>query len=362
MSTEIQRYQPVSSAVAERAPTEIDQWVLVVRDVSTLASQIADTEFVPQGMRGNPAAVAACILAGREAGIGPMSALQNIHLVKGKPGQSALLMRQLVLAAGHSIRFVETTDTRCIIEGRRRGEEQWERVTFTADQARRAKIDLGGYPEDKLVARASVRLCRRKFADCIGGMPYTIEELEDGDVPGFEVDVPTPAGEPPVANAQPAKRTAKRRTATKASAARDEPTDGGGPYTAADAKAAEEHAQANRVESPVDGPPLPGEDGYDDTDDPTEQAKGGDKPATRDQLNKLHAQLGELDITERADKLTTVGLLVKRNLTSSQDLTIAEASGVIDLLERLLASEAPSKALDTVLAQLEESDQNGGAP
>jgi hypothetical protein len=93
-------------------------------------------------------------------------------------------------------------------------------------------------------------------------------------------------------------------------------------------------------------------------DGPTET---GD-PVTPAQLTKLHAQLNEFDIKERADKLTTVSLLVRRELGSSKDLTKTEASGVIDLLERLLADKEPGKALDVVLAAFEESEQNGAQP
>ena len=105
-------------------------------------------------------------------------------------------------------------------------------------------------------------------------------------------------------------------------------------------------------------PPLPDEEGFDDgASTPAARAtNGGDKPATRAQLNKLHAQLGDLEVTERADKLTTVGLLAGRQLTSSTDLTIAEASAVIDRLDKVLADPEPMKAFDAVLANAEESD------
>ncbi|WP_226353078.1 hypothetical protein [Pseudonocardia sp. ICBG601] len=120
-----------------------DSWTGVVADVARLAQNIANTEFVPAEMRGKPAVVTAAILAGREMGIGPMTALQHVHLVKGRPGQSAHLMRALVLAAGHDIDYVEVTDHRAIIRGRRSGETDWTQIEFTADQAKRARIQLG---------------------------------------------------------------------------------------------------------------------------------------------------------------------------------------------------------------------------
>lgn len=83
----------------------------------------------------------------------------------------------------------------------------------------------------------------------------------------------------------------------------------------------------------------------------------GPAMATRAQLNKLHAQLNQLEITERGDKLTTVGLLVRRpEITSSSELTKTDASSVIDLLDRVLEDPEPQKALDGTLAALEEND------
>ena len=46
-------------------------------------------------------------------------------------------------------------------------------------------------------------------------------------------------------------------------------------------------------------------------------------------------------------------MLIGRNIESSNDLTKAEASQVIDTLDRLLADDDPSAALDAVLAEAE---------
>ncbi|QWF78738.1 hypothetical protein [Amycolatopsis sp. CA-230715] len=348
--SELQRvdaHQQVSRPQHEvTAPTTLDQWVLVVRDVSKLATQIADTPFVPEGMRGNPAAVTAAILTGREMGLGPMTSLQHIHVVKGKPGKSAEIMRGMALAAGHHLRDVEVTDTRVVLEGRRRDEETWTRVTFTADQARRAKIDLGGYPEDKLYARATTRLCRRKFADVVGGIALTVDELEDADdLDPARATLTAPPGPAEPQAPQPAKRTAKRRTAPKNGApkAKVTPTDSSPP---------DPTAEPDRAAPP---PSLPGDDDHPATPDPTDASgdDAGEAPATRSQLDKLHAQLGDLDVDARGDKLTVVGQLVQRTLTSSNDLTKLEATQAIDILARVLDSDEPKRTLDAVLGELE---------
>lgn len=221
---------------------DTDSWTQVIAEVGDLASKISNTEFVPESLRGKTAAVAAAILSGREMGVPPMTALSSIHVIKGRPAQSAQLMRQLVLAAGHQLRTVEATDTRCVFEGRRKGEEDWQQVVFTADQARKARIDLGTYPEDKLYARATSRLCRRAFADVLGGMPYSTEELEDGDVDVGEAPaLPSAAGNGDTP--EPAKRTMQRRSRPRAA-----------PKTSK----TEPAPAAAESES---GPPLPGEDG-----------------------------------------------------------------------------------------------------
>jgi hypothetical protein len=336
----VEQYRaPAAPAVPDtrRASNELDDWVNVVRDVSALATQIADTPFVPDGMRGNPAAVTAAILTGREMGLAPMTSLQHIHVIKGKPGKSAEIMRAMVLAAGHDIREVEANDTRVVLEGRRRGEEMWTRVAFTADQARRARIDLGGYPEDKLYARATTRLCRRKFADVVGGIAATVDELEDGDFDDARPALPGQAEAP--------KRKAKRATATRAGVVR----------------AAEEFAppelDENSGAETYTAPPLPGEDGYDDTTpapaEPEQAELPVDGPATRSQLNKLHASLNDFGVTERADKLQMVGILARRELSSSSDLTKREASQVIDTLAGLADTDDPGRALDALLGQFE---------
>lgn len=88
--------------------------------------------------------------AGRyELDIDPLDALVNILSVHGRTGFYAEFMRRRIIQAGHDIRIVEANDTRAIVEGRRAGNENWERASFTARQGKAARIDLGGYPEDE---------------------------------------------------------------------------------------------------------------------------------------------------------------------------------------------------------------------
>lgn len=248
-----------ASAVAVPAPqlpvppmNDIDSWTQIVVQVVRLAEEICDTPFVPDGLRGSAPAVSAAILSGREMGLGPMTSLANIDVIKGKPTQKPLLMRAMIQSRGHKWVDVDVSDIRVIVKGCRKGESEWTEVTFTAAQAKQGGIDLGKYPADKLYARASSRLAKRKFADVIMGMAYSSDEAEDDDGP--DVDMTTgevTAGTAVPAIAAPPARTAQRKQRT--------------PQTSSPATAGSAAPQAPTEVAGGGLPPLPGEEEPDPT-------------------------------------------------------------------------------------------------
>ncbi|MGW3545865.1 hypothetical protein ACWDNI_35730 [Nocardia niigatensis] len=198
--TEIQPYgfgeATALQLVETTAPTRGDrsrEWLELFFQTEKAAQILAATDFAPPSMKGKPAAVAAAMMKGYELDIDPLDALGNIYSVHGQIGFKAEFMRRRIIQAGHEFTVVEANDTRAIVEGRRKGAEKWERASFTADQARKAKIDLGGYPEDKLVARATSRLVKRIFPDVMSGAAIA-EDLEDQArmvaVPSERADAP----------------------------------------------------------------------------------------------------------------------------------------------------------------------------
>lgn len=233
-------------APVSRADT--DSWIPVASDVIRLANLIAPTEFVPRSLRDSAPATAAAILYGREVGLPPMTALTQTHVIEGRPAMSAEAMRALVLAAGHSIEVVETTRARCELRGRRRGQERWTAVVVTVDEFRHLtgnpkKPNWQLYTRQMLQARASVELCRLVFPDVIHGF-RAVEEFDDLDDPQAESTTPAPTT-----------RVTRKRAAAKRSAPASTPL-----------------PLEQRPETPLSGPPLPGEDGY-------ETSPGGEAPA-----------------------------------------------------------------------------------
>jgi hypothetical protein len=179
-----QQYDAAPPAIVQAVPNEkTDAWALVIRPITTLAQQVADTDFVPRALRNKPAAVAAAILFGRELDMPPMHSLSGIHMVEGKPTLAAETMRAMVLAAGHELEYGEVTSSKVQARGRRTGQSSWTTIEWTLADAQRANVAKKqvwiNYPRQMLTARATAELCRLIFPDVTHGMRAT-EEVDDG--------------------------------------------------------------------------------------------------------------------------------------------------------------------------------------
>jgi hypothetical protein len=354
-----------SQPAREVATTDTDSWVQVVGQVAKLADHISGTEFVPRQLRGSAPAVAAAILYGREVGLPPMTALTQTHVIEGRPSMSAEAMRALVLAQGHQIEFLETTGAVCRMRARRSGSDTWAELMWTIDMARAASLtgkdNWKKYPRAMLVARCTADLCRMVFPDVIHGF-RAVEEMDDVASPDLEPDQ-IPAG--------PTTKVARKRAPAKKVAASSPPP-----------------LEARRQPEPVEGPPLPGEDGYDtaapapepveevaaggpvdstpavsgedsaasSTPDPPEESSSPEadtKPrkvsaAQRRMLMGSFNRLGLTDDSQRDHRLAITSDIVGRQVTSTGDLTPAEASRAIDTLARV-------KDLDGLVQLLEQT-------
>lgn len=157
------------------------------------AALMAKTGLVPEHFQNKPDDIVVVILTGRELGIPPMRALQEIHVIKGKPGLNARLMMALVQRAGHDIWIDPQSDAKsATCHGKRKGTSRVESFTFTWEDAKTAQLlNQKGqmyekYPKAMLMARAISGLCRMTFSDVVT-FGYTPEELETADSPGIEM-------------------------------------------------------------------------------------------------------------------------------------------------------------------------------
>lgn len=175
--------------------TALMAWAQEAELAYQMAQKLAATSFVPQSLRGKPGDIAAAILAGSELGLKPMATLKSIDIIQGTPALRAHAMRGLLQSQGHDIELVESTDTKCVMRGRRAGSETWQIVEWTTDRARLmgllAKDQWKKNPKGMLVARATGDVCRLIASDALHGMPYVSEELE-----GFTTGEVLPAKPP----------------------------------------------------------------------------------------------------------------------------------------------------------------------
>lgn len=194
--------EPVTEVPPELALAIRDERATAVQPQTTLPSpreweasmaiarQIAATEFVPESYRGNPEAVIAAILTGRELGIGPMQSLRDIHMVDGRPAFAATLMLAKMRQGGVVLLETESTTERAWIKARRSDSGEVAEFEFTIEEAKQAGLlDKRGqswkrYPKDMLWARAVSRMGRRFGSDLLGGLVYSKEELDDLDDDG----------------------------------------------------------------------------------------------------------------------------------------------------------------------------------
>jgi len=267
-SAELAVVRDEPAAVAQR--DIVDGWTLMAASVFKLADHICDTDFVPDAYRGNAPAVAAAILAGRELGIGPMTSLRHVQLIKGSPSLSAEYKRARVLAAGHEFNILEITTQRCRVKGKRRGSSEPPlEVTFTMEDAKRAGLlnpsrsgKPGNWqtrPRRMLFARAGSELCDMLFSDVVNGLA-TAELLAEGTEDDAFAGYDEAAGQEP---AQASPRTARRKTAAAGDDTRSQRAGGLVARPAADENGADPDSAAagaapSREPQPL--PPLPGED------------------------------------------------------------------------------------------------------
>ena len=335
----------------------VDGWLAMASDVIKLANVIAPTEFVPAEYRDNPPAVAAAILSGRELGIGPMTALRHVQMVKGTPTLSAEYKRARVLAAGHEFDVLELNTQRCKVSGRRKGSNKPPlEILFTMEDAKIAGLlapsrsgKPGAWqtrPRRMLFARAGSELCDFLFADVVNGLP-TAELVADGaDDEEFAGYNEAPAAPPDA----PKPRTAQRRQPSKTPAAQV-----GEPAATPDAGKPPPPAPPA-----TSGPPLPGED------DTTQEEPDPGSPGTaaKEQLTALWATFTEdfqFTKDDKAQARSTVEQIIGRQLAgaTTADLSHNEASAVIDTLKRCGTRERLVVLLATGDVPDDEGDGGG---
>lgn len=129
------------------------------------------------------------VMLGRERGIPPMTALQTIYVLDGKPTCSGQALLSLIRRAGCEVDIPNpslVTDS-ATVRTRRPGSTVWKEYTYTLDMAKKAglatKKNWERHAAEMLIWRAVSTMARFEYPDIAGAL-YTVEEIN----PDLDVD------------------------------------------------------------------------------------------------------------------------------------------------------------------------------
>lgn len=321
--------------VPSRASKSMAEWLADAANAETLARGIVSGFFVPMAYKpdgnreqGREVAIAnatGAILLGASIGLDPLTALQQIYVIHGRPGMYARAKAALALAAGHEIWEEEYSAERAVVCGRRKGSEQIIRIVITM-----ADADLAGWtkansnyaktPADMLAARATSRVVDRICPDLLMGLA-SVEELHDDQ-----------------ASAPVAVEVVEVATVRSTAAA----------VLAAAAPAA--------VESVEQYPPTATCPVVDSAPEPVP----GLAPGTWREINARFAELRVQGPGQTASRLAVIGYIVGREVSRGSQLSEDEGRLILDTLSgdggRAVVDAVLNPAVDTPVGESEYID------
>ena len=299
--------------------SEIAIYQASVPDRMRYAEALSGSSLLPRDYVGKPANVLLAIEYGAALGIPPMTAIQGVHVINGKPTASAGLIGALVRKAGHRLR-VTGDDKHALCEIVRADDPDFTfRSEWTWDRAVAAKLTgkdtWKAYPAAMLKARAITECARDACPEALAGVAYTPEELGDDTqhADSFPVTV------------EPAARPVERLTAPDP----DDPWATETPEVVEAEVVGEDDGASDGGEASGASSPL-GEEGR-------------SRPWINDPDGKpSQGQLGMLGVLlkgkSRDESLALVSGVIGREVESRNDLTKREMSAVIDHLKKAEAA------------------------
>lgn len=152
-------------------------------DVYRLATVIAKSGLAPQQMR-TPEAITVAILTGLELGLPPMSALNKIAVINGRPTLWGDAIPGILWSRGFKLReWMSGRTAHCEVT---RPDGSVIERTFSEQDAKASKLwgkagPWSQFPDRMLAMRARAFAARDGAADVLGGL-YAAEEVQGGEL------------------------------------------------------------------------------------------------------------------------------------------------------------------------------------
>lgn len=260
------------------------------------ARAVSTANLLPQAYRGKPADIMLAVGLGAGMGLSPAESLYRIDVIQGKPCASAELIAANVRKAGHKLRVQTDERAQSVTATIIRADDPEFPFSVTRDMAWAQQMGLhtkDNYKKQPLTMlqwRAISAVARLACPEALYGVAYTADEMGD----------------------MPEQRSGGLGALLSAEQERTEPN----PLEVADAE-----QRMAEAESPL-------------LNTSSALAK------------RMFATLGDAGITEKEARLRYVSDVVGRQITTSGELTEAEASAVIDAVQADLDQPFPEGASD----------------
>lgn len=309
--------------------------------------------FLPRHIQ-KPEHAIAIMLKGRELGVPPWTALTKIQIIQGTPTTAPELMLALIYKSGELADMqIDSQETACTVTMTRRGMSPIT-ATFTMEDAE--KMQLAGkdnwkkQPATMLKWRAVSACARVAFPDVIQGM-YTPEEIAPDTMVndmGEIVELPKPA-KSPVLTTQDRTPVQNGKTANTPPVAPENSRSTADPR--GQIKVADLPAYIQSLitpdETPVPNSMLSGQNGIGAT------------------LQRVLKDAGVALYSSSKVSLPVLSYLISREVSSTRELTLGEAQGILKYLnadqEAVLLEMASAAEYVARAEQAAETNDNGGA-
>jgi hypothetical protein len=150
----------------------------------TLARLISSSPLCPAPLRAREADVLLVMMTGAEMGLSTMQALRNLHVINGRIGMSAAMIRSRCQSHPDCELFevAEADATHAAIEVKKRGWSERRLVPWTIEEAHRAELVQPDslwtrWPQEMCVARATTRAATMYFPEVTSGI-FAEEDLK----------------------------------------------------------------------------------------------------------------------------------------------------------------------------------------
>jgi 5'-3' exonuclease len=152
------------------------------KEAFRVSTALHESGMWSRGFR-NPASIMAVVMAGRELGIGAVTALNSMHVIQGKTTMSAALIAGLVMRSKECeyMTCTESTDDHATWVTKRVGSPKEVSRTFTIKEAQSMQLtgkdNWKKQPNVMLMWRCATALARMVYPDIVVGL-YSTEEME----------------------------------------------------------------------------------------------------------------------------------------------------------------------------------------